>query len=70
MYCGVIAHRVRQTLQDELALVEKLSYEEGGIQELRDIAVEGLEVLHVKFLRPTEDSLGSHDPPKSLFPLQ
>ena len=30
MYCGVIAHRVRQTLQDELALVEKLSYEEGG----------------------------------------
>jgi hypothetical protein len=65
MYCGVIALRGRKMLQDELALAEKLSYEEGGINDLRRLASEGLDVFHVRFLRPNEHSLGSHDPPVS-----
>jgi hypothetical protein len=52
-------------LQGELALAEKLSYEEGGIKDLREIAGDGLGVFHVRFLRPNEHSLGSHDPPVS-----
>jgi hypothetical protein len=53
-------------LQDELALAEKLSYEEGGVKDLKGIAGDGLEVFHVRFLRPSEHSLGSHDPPVSV----
>jgi hypothetical protein len=62
MYYGVIGIRTLKMLQDELALAEKLSYEEGGIEELRRIATDGLDVLHVRFLRPTEHSLGFHAP--------
>src|SRR5450759_4660846 len=40
MYCGVIALRGRKMLQNELALAEKLSYEEGGIKDLRGLASE------------------------------
>ena len=65
MYCGVIALRGRKMLQDELALAEKLSYEEGGIKDLRGIAGEGLDIFHVRFLHPDEHSLGSHNPPVS-----
>lgn len=65
VYCGVIALRGRKMLQDELALAEKLSYEEGGTKDLRGIACEGLDVVHVRFLRPDEHSLGSHNPPVS-----
>ena len=43
MYCGVIALHGRKMLQDELALAEKLSYEEGGIKDLRGLASEGLD---------------------------
>jgi hypothetical protein len=65
IYCGVISLRGRKMLQDELSLAEKLSYEEGGVKDLRGIASEGLEVFHVRFLRPNEHSLGSHNPPVS-----
>ena len=65
MYCGAMALRGRKMLQDELALAEKLSYEEGGINDLRGLTSEGLDVFHVRFLRPNEHSLGSHDPPVS-----
>lgn len=63
MYCGVIALRTQKMLQEELALAEKLSYEEGGVKELRGIAADGLDVFHVRLLRPDEHSLGSHVPP-------
>ena len=61
MYCGVTGLRGRKMLQDELALTEKLSYE-GRIKDLKMIAAEGLDVFHVRFLRPDEHSLGSHVP--------
>jgi hypothetical protein len=59
VYCGVIGLRGRKMLQDELALTEKLSYEGGGIKDLRGIAADGLDV---RFLRPDEHSLGLHVP--------
>jgi hypothetical protein len=62
MYYGAIGLRGRKMLQDELALTEKLSYEEGGIKDLRMIAADGLDMFHVRFLRPDEHSLGSHVP--------
>jgi hypothetical protein len=40
----------------------ELSYEEGGIKDLKRIATDGLDVFHVRFLRPDERSLGSHVP--------
>jgi hypothetical protein len=62
MYCGVIALRGRSMLQDEAALAERLSYEV-KVNELKRIAADGLDMFHVRLLRPNEHSLGSHDPP-------
>jgi len=38
----------------------ELSYEEGGIKDLKRIATDGLDVFHVRFLRPDGRSLSAN----------